>query len=106
MEAPSEKVQAKARAYLSSGQVKAHSVMRTEGNVFALFHVTPTDGGDPYDVKYATGNGWSCDCVARVPVCAHVWAASLVLDVGKTLSKPTLGFNRDTGIDDLLRGLS
>lgn len=84
IEEPSEKVVAKAAMYLASGNVRVIYVSGEPGEdengsplPYVVAHVTPSDGGEPYWVERHTG-GWRCDCPARVPVCAHIYAASLV----------------------------
>ena len=103
MEEPSEKVQQKAATYLTSGNVKVHEVCQDPFK--ATLHVTPPAGGDPYVVKH-TSAGWQCDCVARVPVCAHIWAAHIIVAPPEAIGeRPKIGFGRNSDIDALLGGL-
>lgn len=80
----SDKVAAKALQYIANGQVRVQAVTNSPAEdehgapgPYVVAHVTPSDGGEPYWVTRTTG-GWTCDCPARVPVCAHIHATSLV----------------------------
>lgn len=88
----------KAAKYLAEGRVKAQHV----GESTALFHVTGSDPGDPYFVKFSK-TGWKCDCPARVAECAHIKACMLVTDLVTSGQQPvTLGGARNAEIDSLL----
>lgn len=88
----------KAGKYLAEGRVKAQHV--AEGS--ALFHVTGSDPGDPYFVKFSKSLGWRCDCPARVDQCAHVKACMLVTDLHTEPDEPGSVFTRSADIDALL----
>lgn len=89
----------KAIRYLAEGRVKAQHVSEST----ALFHVTGSEPGDPYFVKFSKHGGWKCDCPARVPDCAHVRACRLVTDLQAV---PLTGQEvaRDPELDSLLGG--
>lgn len=89
----------KSARYLAEGRVKAQFV---SGDA-ALFHVSGSEPGDPYFVKFSNSGGWRCDCPARVAECAHVKACMLVTDL--QITEPTrvpLVAERDPDIDALL----
>lgn len=87
----------KAVKYLSEGKVKAQHV----GEGTALFHVSGSQPGDPYFVKFSKSGGWKCDCPARVPECAHVKACMLVTELDKD-PNASIGFAHDADIDAIL----
>ena len=83
-ELASDKVAAKALQYIANGQVRVVEVTATPEEdaygapgAYVTAHVTPSDGGEPYYVHRKSA-GWMCDCPARVPVCAHIYATALV----------------------------
>lgn len=91
----------KARAYLTEGKVKAQHV----GEFTALFHVTGSQPGDPYFVKFSKVGGWKCDCPARVDECAHVKACRLVTDLTtEDTGNVSFGFTPNADIDAILNG--
>ncbi len=68
-----DRIEAKADRYLVEGRVAVVEVTPTS----AAVRVT---GSSPYVVR-ASGGVWACPCPARVDRCAHVVAASKVVDV-------------------------
>jgi uncharacterized Zn finger protein len=92
----------KAARYLAEGRVKAQFVSEAA----ALFHVTGSEPGDPYFVKFSNSVGWRCDCPARVAECAHIKACALITSLEVTEpARPSLSAGqRDADIDALLSG--
>lgn len=93
----------KAGRYLAEGRVKVQFVTEDGG----LFHVTGSDPGDPYYVRFSSLAGWKCDCPARVDVCAHVKACQTITEFKPVESPAPVGFatQRDLSIDELLSGI-
>lgn len=88
-EVPSQAIQEKAAKMLLAGCVKVQyllAVSADESDKF-LAHVKPLNGGDPYHVQF-NQNGWHCDCVARVQVCAHVLACQTITPDLTVSNKP------------------
>lgn len=64
----------KAAEYLAQGRVKVKAVV-TSGHPTGLFSVAGSLE-EPYEVRYLSN--WTCDCPARVPVCAHILACQKI----------------------------
>jgi hypothetical protein len=88
----------KALRYLAGGHVRVQEVDLRTG--FALIHVTPSDGGDPYLVRQMAGE-WTCDCPARIPECSHVIASRLIVPAFPR-HEHQLSRQHDASIDALL----
>jgi hypothetical protein len=100
MTAPSEAVQAKAATILLEGRVKVkHLQALGDGHWVFQAHVSPTEPGDPYIVRF-NASGWHCDCPARVQICAHVLACQTITDLEMPAGKPALA--HDPEIDKIL----
>ena len=104
-EVPSAKVQAKAAEYLLKGLVKV-TYLDPAGPLFRGEVRSASDPeGDPYRVRY-NENGWHCDCLARVQVCAHVLACQTITHFQNPENvTPTLATKTDPDLDALLEGL-
>lgn len=87
----SPSVQKKAVKYLTEGKIDVQAVS-PKGP--ALIEAR---GSEVYEVKW--NGGWTCDCPARVLLCAHIVAASLV--VQRKATTPQLPTTPDL---DLLLG--
>lgn len=74
---PSKAVIDKAKNLLTTGGVKIQQLNASTGLLLAF--VRTSSGGDPYHVKHNFGEdlGWSCDCPARVNLCAHILAVGI-----------------------------
>lgn len=89
----------KAARYLTEGRVKVQHL--AEGS--ALLHVMGSEPGEPYFVKFSNLTGWSCDCPARVPECAHVKAGMLVTTLRREAEpEEPVGLAEPVDIDSLL----
>lgn len=80
-----ESVESKASKYLAEGRVVLNDLyyQSNAGHVRLTFYVQGSDT-EPYYVKARRESGdqpwdWTCDCPARVPLCAHVVACKTIL---------------------------
>ncbi len=99
---PNEKMQAKAAELLLRGHVRVRKVM-TEGDGSREFRAdvySMTQDGDPYHVKHI--EHWTCDCPARVMVCAHIVACQAIYEPAAPKVDPEV---EALDIDALLKDL-
>jgi hypothetical protein len=74
-----ENLELKAHRYLTEGRVTAVFVDHNRGS----FNVRGSDDL-PYTISFS--GDWTCDCPARVPVCAHILACQQITHFNTDLS--------------------